>query len=217
MNELLRAARAQRGWSQQEAARHLGVSQAYLSMLESGIRNSAPLARKLMNIYDLPPTVLPVNEVPVHVSAASLAKQLAAMGYPPLAHLRRGARALNPAIFLLSALAQRNLEARTAEGLAWVMLRHPDMPADFLVREARARNLQNRLGFVVTLARRAADRDDLRALEQTLAQSKLEKEDSFCRELNDAERRWLREHSSEEARQWHLLSDLRPNLVSYER
>jgi len=89
------------------------------------------------------------------------------------------------------------------------------MPTDFLVREARVRNLQNRLGFAVTLGRRAAGRDDLQGLEEALADSKLEKEDSFCKELNDAERRWLREHSSEEARQWNLLSDLRPDAVRY--
>ena len=116
---------------------------------------------------------------------------------------------------MVTALAQRNLEARVAEGLPWLVLRYPDMPMDFLVREARARNLQNRLGFVVTLGRRAAGRDDLQPLEQTLADSKLEKEDSFCKELNEAERRWLQEHRSEEARQWHLLSDLRPDALRY--
>lgn len=91
-------------------------------------------------------------------------------------------------------MGQQNLEARTAEGLPWAVLRYPEMPKEFLVREARARNLQVRLGFVVTLARRAARRDDLQPLEQELADSKLEKADSFCQELNDTERKWLREH-----------------------
>jgi len=215
MNEQLKRARLDRGWSQQEAAERLGVTQAYLSMLESGARNPAPLARKLMHVYGLSPTVLPVDEVREEVSADSLAHELALLGYPGFAHLRRGGRKVNPATFLLTALGQRNLEARTAEGLPWVVLRYPDMPTDFLVREARARNLQNRLGFVVTLGKRAVGKDDLQSLEQTLADSKLEKEDSFCKELNNAERRWLREHSSEEARQWHLLSDLRPDAVRY--
>ena len=214
--EQLRTARLDRGWTQQDAAKRLGVTQAYLSMLERGVRNPAPVARKLMQVYGLPATVLPVNEVREDVAAGSLACELALLGYPGFAHLRRG-RTVNPATFLLTALAQRNLEARTAEGLPWVLLRYPDMPTDFLVREARARNLQNRLGFVVTLARRAAGRDELQPLEQTLADSKLEKEDSFCKELNEAERRWLREHSSEEAREWHLLSDLRPEAVRYAR
>ena len=86
------------------------------------------------------------------------------------------------------------LEARVAEGLPWVVVRYPDMNREWLVREARARNLQNRLGFVVTLGRRAAGRDDLKELEQTLAESKLAKEDSFCKELSEPERHWLRKH-----------------------
>ena len=211
----LRKVRRERGWSQREAAARLGVSQAYLSMLESGRRNAAPLARRLMHVYGLPPTVLPVRAVREKVTSDFLARELAGLGYPGFAHLRRGGRNMNPAEFLLTALAQRNLEARVAEALPWLVLRYPDMSRDFLVREARARNLQNRLGFVVALARLAAHRDDLRALEQALADSKLAKEDSFCKELNEAERAWLQEHSSEEARQWHLLSDLRPAALHY--
>jgi hypothetical protein len=89
------------------------------------------------------------------------------------------------------------------------------MSAHWLVRESRARNLQNRLGFVVTLAKEAAGKQELQALEQTLADSKLAKEDSFCRELNDAERRWLRENRSKQAEQWNLLSDMRPDTLRY--
>lgn len=213
--EQLKRARRERGWSQQQAAARLGVTQPYLSMLEGGRRSLEPLARRLMQVYALPPTVLPVHEVREKVTADFLAHGLALLGYPGFAHLRGGAKRVNPAEFLLTALAQRNLEARVAEGLPWLVLRYPDMPTNFLVGQARVRNLQNRLGFVVTLARLAAQRDDLLPLEQTLADSKLEKEDSFGKELNEAEGRWLREHSSEEARQWHLLSDLRPDALRY--
>jgi len=211
----LKKARVDRGWSQQEAAVRLGVSQGYLSLLESGRRSAAPLARKLMQVYDLPPTVLPVDDVRERVSAEFLAHELASLGYPGFAHLRGRAKRVNPAEYLLTALAQRNLEARVAEGLPWLVLQYPDMPVEWLVREARARILQNRLGFVVTLGRRAAQRENLKPLEAALADSKLEKEDSFCKELNDAERRWLRVHSSEEAKQWHLLSDLQPSALRY--
>jgi hypothetical protein len=116
---------------------------------------------------------------------------------------------------LLAALAQRNLEARVAEGLPWVVSRFPDMNFDWLVREARMKNLQNRLGFVVTLARLAGRNDALLMPEQALEESKLAKENSFCKELTEPERRWLREHSSEEARRWNLLSDLRPDALRY--
>jgi transcriptional regulator with XRE-family HTH domain len=213
--EQLKRARRERGWSQQEAAMRLGVTQAYLSMLENGRREMAPLSRKLMRVYGLPPTALPVQDVREDATPDVLAQELASLGYPGFAHLRRKAKMVNPATFLLTALLQRNLEARVAEGLPWLLLRYPDMPRDWLVRESRARALQNRLGFAVTLARLAGRRNDLQPLEQTLAESKLEREDSFCKELNEAERRWLRAHRSAEAKQWNLLSDMRPDSVRY--
>jgi transcriptional regulator with XRE-family HTH domain len=215
LNEKLTAARRTRGWTQREAAARLGVTQAYLSLLESGHRSSDPVMCKLMQVYDLPPTVLPLGEIRTKVAADALARELAGLEYPGFAHFRRGRRKVNPAEFLLTALAQSNLEARTAEGLPWVVLRYSDMPLHFLVREARARNLQNRLGFVVSLARHATGRDDLQPLEQMLMDSKLEKEDSFCKELNDVERRWLRDHASDEAKSWHLLSDMQPGALRY--
>jgi len=83
------------------------------------------------------------------------------------------------------------------------------------VPQARLKNLQNRLGFCVTLARLASPNQALAKPEQELAESKLAKEDSFCRELNGPERRWLESHRSEQARQWNLLSDLRPESLRY--
>ena len=216
MNGQLKRGREERGWNQQEAAARLGVTQAYLSMLERGQRNPSPgLTRKLMQVYELPPTVLRVHEVKQDVSADFLARELALLGYPGFAHLRRGGQKMNPAEFLLTALAQPNLEARVAEGLPWVVLKYPELPVDWLVREARANNLQNRLGFVVTLAKEAVQKQDLEPLEQKLADSRLAKEDSFCKELNEPERRWLKEHSSREAQAWNLLSDLRPESLRY--
>jgi transcriptional regulator with XRE-family HTH domain len=215
MSHDLRAARTRCGWNQQQAAERLGVTQAYLSMLESGRRRPARLARKLMRVYGLPPSVLPLGDPLWDAGPDELARALAALGYPGFAHLSSSTRPLNPATFLLSALAHRNLDARTAEGLPWVVLRFPEMPFDWLVRESRVRNLQNRLGLVVTLAKEAAAASNLEPLERALADSKLEKEDSFCRELNDAERRWLRENRSKQAQQWNLLSDMRPDTLRY--
>lgn len=214
MNEQLRNARKERGWTQHQAAERLGVTQAYLSMLEKGTRRAGSLARKLMQVYGLPPTALPVSDARMNPTPDFLAHELASLGYPGFAHLRKVKR-FNPADFLLMALTQNNLEARVAEGLPWIAVQYPDMPLEFLLKESRARNLQNRLGFVVTLARRAAGRDDLQPLEEMLADSKLAKEDSFCKELNEPERQWLREHSSEEAKEWNLLSDLSPDILRY--
>lgn len=212
----LREARLRRGDSQQQAADRLCVTQAYFSMLENGTRApSGELARKLVRRYGLSPTALPVSKIPRHVSSDFWAAELAALGYPGFAHLRRGTQKVNPATFLLAALAQRNLEARVAEGLPWLLWCYPDMNFDWLVPQARMENLQNRLGFAVTLARLAGHQENLLPWESTLADSKLEKHDSFCKELTEPERRWLREHSSPEARQWNLLSDLRPATLRY--
>src|SRR5207302_1234397 len=82
-------------------ADRLGVTQAYLSMLERGRRSPAPLAHKLMQVYGLPPTVLPVCEVRENSTPDFLAYQLASLGYPGFAHFRGRARRLNPASFLL--------------------------------------------------------------------------------------------------------------------
>ena len=215
-SEQLKLVRRQRGYTQQEAAARMGVSQAYLSMLEKGARKpSRTLARKLMREYGVSATVLPVSDAPVRVTPDSLASQLASLEYPGFAHLARSKKRMNPAQFLLTALAQPNLEARVAEGLPWVVSRYPDMDFNWLVPRARAQNLQNRLGFTVTLARLASHNEALQQPEQALAESKLAKEDSFCRELNESERRWLRDHRSEQAREWNLLSDFRPDAVRY--
>ena len=68
---------------------------------------------------------------------------------------------MNPADFLLLALSQNNLDARTAEGLPWVVAKYPDMDSQWLVQNARTKGLQNRLGFAVTLAQRASNNADL--------------------------------------------------------
>src|ERR1700675_4202322 len=111
-SEQLTRARREHHWSQQEAALRLGITQAYLSMLESGQRDMAPLSRKLMRVYGLPPTALPLQEGRENATPDSLARELASLGYPGFAHLRGKARKANPANFLLTALLQQNLEAR---------------------------------------------------------------------------------------------------------
>lgn len=211
----LKQARLKRGYNQGEAAARAGVTQAYFSMLENGRRApSSELARKLMRLYGLAPTALPVSDLPGRVSPDFWASELASLGYPGFAHLA-GRKRVNPASFLLTALAQPNLEARVAEALPWLVFRYPDMNFDWLVPQARMKNLQNRLGFAVTLARLAGRRENLAPFERVLGESKLEKQDSFCKELTEPERRWLQEHSSPEARQWNLLSDLGPNVLRY--
>lgn len=80
------------------------------------------------------------------------------MGYPGFGYLRRRQPGRNPAEVLLTALAQDDLEARLFEALPWLLLKYWDMDRVWLARQSRVHDLQNRLGFVVTLAREAGQR-----------------------------------------------------------
>ena len=222
----VRTARLARGWSQQQAAPRLGVSQPYLAMLETGARRLTPaLARRVVRTYGLEPTVLPPappGRAPVDTEA--LVGDLAALGYPGFGYRRpQHWTPRNPVEVLLTALAQEDLEARVVEALPWLLLRYGVGDPEWLVREAKVRDLQNRLGFVVGLAHRLAERRPdaprgtaLRDLEATLDRSRLARENTLCRaSMPDAERAWLREHRSDEARRWNLLTDWTVDLLRY--
>src|SRR3990167_513491 len=223
----LRAARLRKNWSQVEAAGRLGVSQPYLAMLERGQRPLTPkLALRAARLYDLAPTAVPRSgrECPVRVDAATLARNLAGLGYPGFAYLRsRIWRPKNPGEVLLTALAQDNVEPRLVEALPWLVLRYWTLDWSWVVREAKVRDLQNRLGFLVSLARSLADRADdnqttrvLADLEGQLYRSRLAREDTLCRaSLPEPERRWLAEHRSELAAHWNLLTDWTADALRY--
>jgi transcriptional regulator with XRE-family HTH domain len=58
--EILRAARESRGWTQSETGRRLGISQAYIALLEAGRRAWTPgLTRKTVKVFKLNPVFLP--------------------------------------------------------------------------------------------------------------------------------------------------------------
>jgi transcriptional regulator with XRE-family HTH domain len=223
----LRAARQAHGWTQVRAAARLGVSQPYLAMLEAGQRPLTPaVARRAMRVYGLPATVLPRAGVAPRATADTLAQDLAALGYPGFAHLaRRGGAAKHPGAVLLTALAQPELEARAVEALPWLLLRYWTLDPAWLVREAKLGDLQNRLGFVASLAREVAELEGeprrlvaLRALEAALDRSRLAREDTLGRAaLPEAERRWLGTHRSAAARHWNLLTDWTAEALRYHR
>lgn len=225
----LRAARLEKGLGQTDAATRLGVSQAYVNMLEKGKRRLTPeLTRKLAKIYDLSPEVLPVSDAfePVETDAQYLTESLAKLGYPGFAYLRTRLARKNPAEVLLTALKQESLEGRVAEALPWLLLQYWQMGSTWLLDQARKFNLQNRLGFVVSLARQVSEREPqkdhrtrvLRELEAKLEESRLAKEDVFYRPpRTPGEREWLLQNRPEEARHWNLLADLRPEHLQYAR
>ena len=224
----LRHMRVAKGWGQTEAAQRLGVSQAYVNMLEKGKRSLTPkLMRKLVQVYGLSPEVLPLSEtLDKNADPQRLAEYLSKLGYPGFAYLRTHLAKKNPAEVLLLALKQDSLEPRVAEALPWVPLNFWQTGSTWLVEQARKLNVQNRLGFVVSLARQVSERarqndertQTLRNLEATLDESRLAKEDAFYRPpKTPSEREWLLENRPEEAKHWNLMADLRPEHLQYAR
>lgn len=220
----LKTARLERGWGQTEVAARVGVSQAYINMLEKGKRRlTRALARKFATVYELTP---PVSEAfdPRKADARHLPESLAKLGYPGFAYLRSHVVKRNPGEVLLTALTQESLEARVAEALPWLPLNYWRMDPTWLVEQARKLNLQNRLGFVVSLSRRVAERNAqdenrtraLREVEAALEESRLAKEDAFYRPpRTNGEREWLLQNRTQEAAHWNLLADLRPEHLQY--
>jgi transcriptional regulator with XRE-family HTH domain len=217
----LRDARLAKQWTQTDLAKRLGVSQAYVAMLENGKRQpSRALAELLVGTLGLSPEALPTT-MPPSMDAGELSVDLANLGYPGFQRLRSSKTPKNPAVVLFGALRQEGLEPRLAEALPWVLLQFPDLDWEWLVPLAKQHDLQNRLGFVVSLARRLAQRRNpgvsarLRQRELALERSRLAAEDVFGRsKLTETERRWLRENRSAEAAHWNVLTGLRPESLT---
>ena len=216
----LKSARLAKGWTEAQAAHRLKLSQGYLNYLEHGKRKlTLGLLQKAAAVYGLSPETvpLPVIFTPRPAPNEELFEALARLGYPGFAYLRSQAPPKNPHEVLLTALSQESLDAGVAEALPWVVLRYgKDDP--WLVENARRFNLQNRLGFVVSLARRLASRlpqksrsEVLHRLEKKLEESRLVKEDVFYRPpRTEGEKKWLRQNRSKDAVHWKMLTDMRP-------
>jgi len=183
--------------------------------------------RRAVALFRLPPTRLPLS-VPRALDRTAtdgdLEQGLARLGYPGLAYRKKPGRSRNPGELLLMALAVDDLDARLAEALPWLLLKFDGYDTEDLVARAKGGDLQNRLGFSVSLARRVAEsnpmyrhrRDELEQLERALERSRLAREDTFGRkETSDRMRVWLRENRSPDAEHWNLMSDLRPEHLPY--
>ena len=224
----LKAARRACGWTQAQAAAKAGVSQPYWSLLESG-RRPVPsrLARRFVKVLDLPLTALPLParlEDAAPVSNDTLAEDLGKLGYPGFAYLRSQRRAKNPALVLLQALALEDLDPRVTEGLPWLLLHYPEFDTAWLVEQAKRHDLQNRLGFMVTLARLVAEdhlhlndrAESLRDLEEALRTSRLAREDALGRSsMTEGERSWLQRFRPRVAEDWNVLANWNPGDFQY--
>lgn len=224
--EALREGRMKRGLTQAQVAMRLGVSQAYVALLERERRRvPLKLARRVVRELKLDPVLLPASgKNPFAVGADNLARDLSRLGYPGFAYLR-GGWLKNPGEVVLAALAQPELDSRLAEALPWVLLKYPEVDAKWLVSQARLLNLTNRLGFVVDLARGVAKRKGetnspryaaLSRLAELLVSSRPPVEDTLGQaSLSVTERNWLRDNASAEARFWNVLSDWQPEFLQY--
>jgi hypothetical protein len=92
-----------------------------------------------------------------------------------------------------------------------------------LIRQAKLSDIQNRLGFVVELAKRVAENSQrpeefarLSEVSQRLERPLLAREDTLCREtMSEVERNWLAENRSPCAKKWNLLTGLAPEQLPY--
>ena len=129
----------------------------------------------------------------------------------------------NPATILLATVAAGDIEVRVLEALPWLAVQYHNLDWEWLIRQARARDVQNRLGFVVTLARQVAEKrgdpvaaGQLNQVEEILDRARVVREDTLCQEsLSNAECRWLSEKHPAEASHWNLLTDLKAELLPY--
>jgi len=225
--EQLVRARNKKNWEQSEAAARLGISQPYLSLLEAGKRViTKPLALRAVQIYQLPPTALPVEksfESLPKPDEEKLATDIANLGYSKLAHLKKKSPKKNPAEILLTALSAENLDSRLVEALPWLAYNFADLDWNQVIKFAKINDLQNRLGFIVNVARRLAEMasnkeklNQLRQMEEKLSASRLFREDTLCHaSMTEAEGNWLRANRPQEAKFWRILTDLSPEHLDY--
>lgn len=221
--ETLRKGREKAGLTQAQAAEKLHLTQAYLSMLERGQR---PVTAKVevlaTKLFHLDPMVMPLDRSKPKPKSDKFKAQLGALGYPGFAYLR-AKPCSNPARLLFSALDRDDLDRRVAEALPWVVCQYPDMDWKWLTQNSKLHDRQNRLGFVVDLAGRVAEKNGnkecqkkLQEYAATVKRSKLAKEDTLANEsMTQAERKWLRSHRPAEARHWNLLTDLDVKDLAY--
>jgi len=204
MADLLRW-RKRNGLTQVAAASLLGVSQAYLSLLEKGAR---PLTAELRNRMK---TSAGMDR---QASSDELFRaQLSALGYPGFAHITKARTRTRPDNLLMRVLAQPDADARVVEALPWVVATFKSQ-FDFgaMVRQAKLQNLQNRLGFVLQVS--AVDTHEGRMAVRELERARLLLEDTLCWDsMPAATREWMRANRAPLAEYWNVLTRLRAEDV----
>jgi transcriptional regulator with XRE-family HTH domain len=224
----LKASRRAAGLTQAQLAKKLGTSQAYVSLLERGLRSpSVSLAARLARVLELPPTAYPVRVGKRGLGrfgADRTAKGLANLGYPGFAYLGSSGTLTNPTEVLLRTLAAEWVDTRSLEAMPWLLLRYADFDHRQIVMLAHRHNLQNRVGFVVALAKDVAERNpeyshrlpELNKLLSSLEPLRLAREDELGQPLKSEQlRKWIRGNRTAAAAHWNLLTDLGTEHLAY--
>jgi hypothetical protein len=121
-------------------------------------------------------------------------------------------------------VVNQDLDTRLVEALPWVLSTYTGLNWEWLRDGAKLNNAQNRLGYVVHLAKQAAHallRHEsavavLSRWEGELEEARLAREGTLCRDsMPEAERAWLRSNRSEAAVHWSLLTGLTAEQLPY--
>lgn len=173
------------------------------------------LAPLLVRKFRLSPVVLPLPELDPQFAPMDpdeVAAQLAAFGYPGFTHMKKTSSGMNPAFVVAAALAHDDLDARLVEALLWVLVTFRDLDWSWLCAQCKLLNLQNRLGYLVSLAKKLSKPGEGAEMGEALIElerSRLVVEGTLCKEsMPSAERAWVRNHRPADARHWNLLTTL---------
>lgn len=217
----VKAARERLGLTQQQAARRWKLSQTYVSLVEQDKR---PVPDRLARLLARAEPTMASGLRPSASSASpeDLPRLLGALQYPGFEYLGAPRDVTNPAGVMLLALRARAVPARVTEALPWLLVTYVDLTWDWLLDQAKLANVQNRLGYLVGLAKQVAEKRAqadvvarLAEVEGRLEDARLAKEDTLGRDLTDVERQHLRKHRPPNAAHWNLLTRLRVEDLRY--
>ncbi len=193
----LRQWRKRKGLTQVDAASVLGVSQPYLSLLEKGMRPLTTALLHRMKTSAADRTAL---------KSEKFRAQLSALGYPGFSHIARPRTKLTADVLLISVLAEPNADSRVLEALPWLIgqcVSH--VPLNWLVRQGKLQNLQNRLGFILQSSNVEAP-GILSAIHE-LEEARLLQETTLCWDsMPAATRDWMRINRTPLAEHWNILT-----------
>lgn len=186
--------------TQVAAASLLGVSQPYLSLLENEARPLTPALKCRMKAV-----CLPDNKQSYDVSFAA---NLSALGYPGFSHIPPARSKSTPESLLSSILSRPDTDARVAVGLRWLVRRYADeMDLNWLVRQAKLHNFQNRLGFLLQLA--GGELPRVLSAVRELERARQVQEATYCWDsMPAAARDWMRVNRTPLAKHWNIVTRL---------